>query len=57
MKKILIMLCLLIIAPYLWAQQHQMSKSYVTPDDPLVQKKLENWQDLEIWFVYALGNL
>ena len=58
MKKILIMLCLLIIAPYLRAQQHQMSKSYVTPDDPLVQKKLESWQDLKFglfmhWGTYS----
>lgn len=40
------------------AQEHQMSKDYVTPDDPLVQQKLDQWQDLKFglfmhWGTYS----
>ena len=30
---------------------------YVAPTDPLVLKKLEQWQDLEVWSLHALGHL
>jgi alpha-L-fucosidase len=41
------LLLLLLFVNILAAQQHQMSKSYIAPDDPLVQQKLTKWQDLK----------
>src|SRR5271154_1501240 len=58
MKKGLFTICLLVVVCQLMAQQHQMSKSYVAPDDPLVKEKLTNWQDLKFglfmhWGTYS----
>jgi alpha-L-fucosidase len=47
MKKLSILILLLSVSPFLKAQEHQMSKTYVVPSDTLVQKKLRQWQDLK----------
>ena len=57
MKKSILPL-LLLIAGSLFAQQHNMSKTYVPPADTLVQQKLNKWQDLKFglfmhWGTYS----
>ncbi|BAU53789.1 Alpha-L-fucosidase [Mucilaginibacter gotjawali] len=57
MKKLLFSILLLPLHIVV-AQQHQMSKSYVVPDDTLVQQKLGKWQDLKFglfmhWGTYS----
>ena len=49
---------LLLVTSSLFAQQHNMSKSYVPPTDTLVQQKLNKWQDLKFglfmhWGTYS----
>lgn len=59
MKKVLTLLSIAFIAiNKLFAQEHQMSKSYAPPDDQLVKEKLANWQDLKFglfmhWGTYS----
>jgi len=59
MKRTIALLALVFITiTNLFAQQHQMSKSYIPPDDPLVKEKLANWQDLKFglfmhWGTYS----
>jgi len=58
MKKLFFFSILLLAVHYLEAQQHQMSKSYVVPDDTLVRQKLGHWQDLKFglfmhWGTYS----
>jgi alpha-L-fucosidase len=59
MKKVLTLLVILSVAmSKLFAQEHQMSKSYISPDDQLVKDKLANWQDLKFglfmhWGTYS----
>lgn len=37
------------------AQQHNFSDKYVVPDDPLVQQKLSNWQDIKFGLMMHWG--
>jgi alpha-L-fucosidase len=58
MKKSLLFIVLLMLLLKAPAQQHQMSKSYIAPDDPLVQQNLSKWQDLKFglfmhWGTYS----
>jgi len=58
MKKLLTLLVIILTSGAVSAQQHQMSKSYIPPDDSLVRKKLSNWQDLKFglfmhWGTYS----
>jgi alpha-L-fucosidase len=58
MKKILVFLAFLLPLNNLMAQQHNMSKDYVIPEDSLVQKKLHKWQGLKFglfmhWGTYS----
>jgi alpha-L-fucosidase len=58
MKKTFILFLLCGLGTCLNAQVHQMSKSYIAPTDPLVQQKLNNWQDLKFglfmhWGTYS----
>jgi alpha-L-fucosidase len=58
MKKIIVLLVLTGVLSGVYAQQHQMSKSYQLPDDTLVQQKLSKWQDLKFglfmhWGTYS----
>ncbi|MEO6978412.1 MAG: alpha-L-fucosidase [Mucilaginibacter sp.] len=58
MKKLLFLFGSLLCVYTLLAQQHQMSKTYVAPDDTLVKQKLEKWQDLKFglfmhWGTYS----
>ena len=59
MKKVLTLWAILFITlSRLFAQEHQMSKSYIAPDDQLVKDKLANWQDLKFglfmhWGTYS----
>jgi alpha-L-fucosidase len=58
MKKLCSFCACLMIIYNLAAQQHQMSKSYVVPDDTLVNQKLNKWQDLKFglfmhWGTYS----
>jgi len=58
MKKICTILLLVLCVQVLNAQQHQMSKTYVVPDDTLVQQKLTKWQGLKFglfmhWGTYS----
>lgn len=58
MKKLLTLIVIVLTTGAISAQQHQMSKSYIPPEDPLVRKKLSNWQDLKFglfmhWGTYS----
>lgn len=58
MKKTLLFVLSIFLLNVLHAQQHQMSKSYVVPDDTLVRQKLNKWQDLKFglfmhWGTYS----
>lgn len=58
MKKLFTTMLLAIQVTYLLAQAHQMSKAYIAPSDPEVQKKLAQWQDLKFglfmhWGTYS----
>lgn len=58
MKKVFIFAALLLGCSGLMAQQHQMSKSYVPPDDTLVRAKLDHWKTLKFglfmhWGTYS----
>jgi hypothetical protein len=46
-KKAAALALLLFTCTLLKAQEHSMSKTYVTPTDTLVQQKLHKWQDLK----------
>jgi alpha-L-fucosidase len=47
MKKIILFATFLFSSFGLMAQQHQMSQSYVAPDDTLVREKLGQWKNLK----------
>jgi alpha-L-fucosidase len=47
MKNKLTCILVLLLFNMVKAQQHQMSKDYVPPEDPAVQQKLNQWQDLK----------
>jgi hypothetical protein len=52
----IILFALLFFANALWAQHEtETQHKYVAPTDPMVIKKIADWQDLK--FVHALGNL
>ncbi len=58
MKKSLLTLILTVHTLLLLAQVHQTAKTYIAPDDPAVQQKLANWQDLKFglfmhWGTYS----
>jgi len=58
MKKIITFLVLSSFSAFLMAQKHNVSKQYVAPGDPLVEKKLAEWQDLKFglfmhWGTYS----
>jgi alpha-L-fucosidase len=58
MKKISLFATLMLSVFSLMAQQHQMSKSYVVPDDTLVREKLGQWKNLKFglfmhWGTYS----
>ena len=58
MKKLYFLCACLLTVLNLAAQQHQMSKSYVVPDDSLVRQKLDKWQELKFglfmhWGTYS----
>lgn len=58
MKKLLTLVVIVLTTGVVSAQQHQMSKSYIPPDDSLVKQKLNNWQDLKFglfmhWGTYS----
>lgn len=59
MKKLLLIIILTSVQlTHLAAQAHVMSKTYVAPSDPQVQKKLASWQDLKFglfmhWGTYS----
>jgi alpha-L-fucosidase len=58
MKKLILIATLLICLTRLYAQQHQMSKTYVVPGDSLVRQKLSAWQGLKFglfmhWGTYS----
>ena len=53
MKKLLFFICLITIKTQ--AQQHNFSGSYVIPEDSLVRKKLEQWQDLKFGLLMHWG--
>jgi alpha-L-fucosidase len=58
MKKIFTFLVLSFSSAFLMAQKHNVSKQYVSPGDPLVEKKLTEWQDLKFglfmhWGTYS----
>src|SRR5271170_4495593 len=58
MKKISLFATLIFSVFSLMAQQHQMSKSYVVPDDTLVREKLSQWKNLKFglfmhWGTYS----
>jgi len=58
MKKSFLFIILLLSSWGLMAQQHQMSKSYVAPDDTLVRAKLSQWKTLKFglfmhWGTYS----
>ncbi len=36
--------------------EHEITE-YVPETDPLVLEKLEQWQDLKVWFTYDLGTI
>jgi alpha-L-fucosidase len=51
-------LFIIILSSALWGQQAEKKEAYLYPTDPLVQKKLEVWQDLKFgllmhWGLYA----
>ena len=58
MKKTLTLLILSLYCTILMAQKHNVSKQYVPPGDPLVEKKITEWQDLKFglfmhWGTYS----
>jgi alpha-L-fucosidase len=58
MKRFSFFAAILFTSLRLTAQQHQMSKSYVLPDDTLVRQKLGQWQNLKFglfmhWGTYS----
>ena len=59
MKKVLTLLAIVfVVKSQLFAQEHQLSESYIPPDDQLVKEKLANWQDLKFglfmhWGTYS----
>ncbi|WDF80591.1 alpha-L-fucosidase [Mucilaginibacter sp. KACC 22773] len=58
MKKLLVFISFLLPMGNVVAQQHNMSKDYVVPDDSLVQKNLHKWQGLKFglfmhWGTYS----
>src|ERR1700759_1402373 len=58
MRKPILLITLLLSISILMAQQHQMSKSYVAPDDTLVREKLGQWKNLKFglfmhWGTYS----
>jgi alpha-L-fucosidase len=58
MKKIYLFTTLIFSVFSLMTQQHQMSKSYVVPDDTLVREKLSQWKNLKFglfmhWGTYS----
>ena len=58
MKKNLAIFILLLKINVLAAQEHQMSKTYIRPDDTLVQQKISKWQGLKFglfmhWGTYS----
>lgn len=58
MKKLLVFISFLLPLGNVVAQQHNMSKDYVVPDDSLVQKNLHKWKGLKFglfmhWGTYS----
>src|SRR5580693_4073579 len=58
MKNLSLFIALLLSTSGSMAQQHQMSKSYVVPDDTLVREKLGHWKNLKFglfmhWGTYS----
>src|SRR5580693_4358109 len=58
MKNLSLFIALLLSTSGSMAQQHQMSKSYVVPDDTLVKEKLGHWKNLKFglfmhWGTYS----
>lgn len=58
MKKKYFLVSTLIISSLLFGQAHNVSEGYIKPTDPLVQKNLEEWQDLKFglfmhWGTYS----
>lgn len=57
MKHLLIVSLILLLVCPLWAQQHaeQNHSKYVKPSDPLVQQKLQNWQNIKFGLLMHWG--
>jgi alpha-L-fucosidase len=58
MKKLIFISILQLLLLRTLAQEHQMSKGYVVPDDKLVQQKIKQWQGLKFglfmhWGTYS----
>ncbi|MDN3583159.1 alpha-L-fucosidase [Mucilaginibacter flavus] len=58
MKKLTFFLACILLAGKIAAQEHNMSKDYIVPQDSLVQKKLHKWQQLKFglfmhWGTYS----
>lgn len=57
MKHLLIVSLILLLGSPLWSQQHaeQNHSKYVKPSDPLVQQKLQNWQNIKFGLLMHWG--
>lgn len=57
MKHLLIVSLSLLFTSSIWAQQHseQNHSKYVKPSDPLVQQKLQNWQNIKFGLLMHWG--
>lgn len=57
MKHLLIVSLTMLLCSSIWAQQHseQNHSKYVKPSDPLVQQKLQNWQNIKFGLLMHWG--
>jgi alpha-L-fucosidase len=57
-RKLMMLFFLSVVFSNLFSQEHNFSNNYVRPTDPLVQQKIESWQDLKFglfmhWGTYS----